>query len=268
MDLKLSGKTAFISGSTQGIGFAIAQSLLNEGANVIINGRSESKVAEAVQKLKESTPGGTSGGSASGFAADFSKVEEVNALLDQLPDIDILVNNAGIFEPKPFTEISDQEWFRFFEVNVLSGVRLARYFFPKMIAKDWGRIIFISSESGVNIPEEMIHYGTTKTAQLAVSRGLAELTKGTNVTVNTVMPGPTKSEGVADFVKQLGEVNNMSAEQAEKDFFKNARPTSLLQRFASVEEIANLVTYVASPLSSGTNGSALKVDGGVAKFII
>jgi len=274
MDLKLNGKTAFVSGSTQGIGFAIAQSLLKEGANVIINGRSESKVAEAVQKLRESTPSGMppSGmppsGNASGIAADFSKVEEVNALLEQLRDIDILVNNAGIFEPKPFTEISDEEWFRFFEVNVLSGVRLSRHFFPKMIAKDWGRIIFISSESGVNIPEEMIHYGTTKTAQLAISRGLAELTKGTNVTVNTVMPGPTKSEGVADFVKQLGEANNMSAEQAEKDFFKNARPTSLLQRFASVEEIANLVTYVASPLSSGTNGSALKVDGGVAKFII
>lgn len=269
MDLKLNGKIAFISGSTQGIGFAIAQSLLKEGAQVIINGRSESKVAEAVQKLKESSPGGTPpGANASGIAADFSKIEEVNALLEQLPDIDILVNNAGIFEPKQFTEISDEDWFRFFEVNVLSGVRLARYFFPKMIAKDWGRIIFISSESGVNIPEEMIHYGTTKTAQLAVSRGLAELTKGTNVTVNTVMPGPTKSEGVADFVKQLGEANNMSAEQAEKDFFKNARPTSLLQRFASVEEIANLVTYVASPLSSATNGSALKVDGGVAKFII
>lgn len=264
MDLQLKGKTAFISGSTQGIGFAIAQSLLKEGANVIINGRSEGKVAEAVQKLSQLS----AAAEVSGFAADFSKVDEVNALLARLPDVDILVNNAGIFEPKAFTDISDDEWFRFFEVNVLSGVRLARYFFPKMIEKNWGRIIFISSESGVNIPEEMIHYGTTKTAQLAVSRGLAELTKGTNVTVNTVMPGPTKSEGVADFVKQLGEANGMSAEQAEKDFFKNARPTSLLQRFASVEEIANLVTYVASPLSSGTNGSALKVDGGVAKFII
>lgn len=264
MDLQLKGKTAFISGSTQGIGFAIAQGLLREGANVIINGRSEAKVAEAVQKLSALSVSAE----VSGVAADFSKVDEVNALLARLPDVDILVNNAGIFEPKAFTDISDEEWFRFFEVNVLSGVRLARYFFPKMIGKDWGRIIFISSESGVNIPEEMIHYGTTKTAQLAVSRGLAELTKGTNVTVNTIMPGPTKSEGVADFVKQLGESNNMSAEQAEKDFFKNARPTSLLQRFASVEEIANLVTYVASPLSSGTNGSALKVDGGVAKFII
>ncbi len=178
------------------------------------------------------------------------------------------MNNAGIFEPKPFTDITDEDWFRFFEVNVMSGVRLSRHFLPQMLAKNWGRIIFISSESAVNIPEEMIHYGTTKTAQLAVSRGLAELTKGTNVTVNTVMPGPTKSEGVADFVKQLGEANNQSPEEAETDFFKTARPTSLLQRFATVEEIANLVTYVASPLSSGTNGSALKVDGGVAKFII
>ncbi|TLU98153.1 SDR family NAD(P)-dependent oxidoreductase [Dyadobacter luticola] len=264
MDLQLKGKTAFISGSTQGIGFAIAQGLLKEGAQVIINGRSEGKLAEAVDKLKNAYPEGN----VSGLAADFSKVEEVDALLQKLPEVDILVNNAGIFEPKSFVDITDADWFRFFEVNVLSGVRLSRHLFPKMIAKNWGRIIFISSESGVNIPEEMIHYGTTKTAQLAVSRGLAELTKGTNVTVNTVMPGPTKSEGVADFVKQLGAANNVTAEEAEKDFFKNARPTSLLQRFAHVEEIANLVTYVASPLSSGTNGSALKVDGGVAKFII
>lgn len=264
MDLQLKGKTAFISGSTQGIGFAIAQNLLKEGANVVINGRTQSKVAEAVQRLQENHPSGA----VSGLAADFSKVEEVNALLENLPEIDILINNAGIFEPQAFTDITDADWFKFFEVNVLSGVRLSRHYFPKMIAKDWGRIIFISSESAVNIPEEMIHYGMTKTAQLAVSRGLAELTKGTNVTVNSVLPGPTKSEGVAEFVKQLGAANNVSTEQAETDFFKDARPTSLLQRFASVEEIANLVTYVASPLSSGTNGSALKVDGGVAKFII
>ncbi|KQS23894.1 SDR family NAD(P)-dependent oxidoreductase [Dyadobacter sp. Leaf189] len=264
MDLQLNGKTAFVSGSTQGIGLAIARSLAQEGASVILNGRSEGKVNEAVAKLQQAIPGAA----ISGIAADFSKAEEVKGLLEKLPEIDILVNNAGIFEPKPFTDITDEEWFKFFEVNVMSGVRLSRYFLPKMLAKNWGRIIFISSESAVNIPEEMIHYGTTKTAQLGVSRGLAELTKGTDVTVNTVMPGPTKSEGVADFVKQLGAANNQSFEEAEKDFFKTARPTSLLQRFASVEEIANLVTYVASPLSSGTNGSALKVDGGVAKFII
>ena len=264
MDLQLKGKTAFISGSTQGIGFAIAQNLLKEGANVVINGRTQSKVADAVQRLKNDNPAGN----VSGIAADFSKVEDVNALLESLPEVDILVNNAGIFEPQAFTDITDESWFKFFEVNVLSGVRLSRHYFPKMIAKDWGRIIFISSESAVNIPEEMIHYGMTKTAQLAVSRGLSELTKGTNVTVNSVLPGPTKSEGVAEFVKQLGAANQVSSEQAEKDFFKDARPTSLLQRFTSVEEIANLVTYVASSLSSGTNGAALKVDGGVAKFII
>ena len=264
MDLQLKGKTAFISGSTQGIGFAIAENLLKEGASVVINGRSEAKVADAVQRLKDLFPGEN----VSGLAADFSKVEEVDKLLQSLTEVDILINNAGIFEPKPFVDITDADWMKFFEVNVLSGVRLARHYFPKMLAKDWGRIIFISSESALNIPEEMIHYGMTKTAQLAVSRGLSELTKGTNVTVNSVLPGPTKSEGVAEFVKQMGAGNNVSAEEAEKDFFKTARPTSLLQRFATVREIANLVTYVASPLSSGTNGSALKVDGGVAKFIV
>lgn len=264
MDLQLKGKTAFISGSTQGIGFAIAHKLLEEGAAVIINGRTETRINEAIDKLKQLVPDAN----VSGAAADFSKANEVNTLLESLPDIDILINNAGIFEPKPFVEITDEDWFRFFEVNVLSGVRLSRYLFPKMLAKDWGRIIFISSESAVNIPEEMIHYGTTKTAQLAISRGLAELTKGTNVTVNAILPGPTKSEGVGEFVKQMAASANITSEEAEKDFFKTARPTSLLQRFASVEEIANLVTYIASPLSSGTNGSALKVDGGVAKSIM
>ncbi|KAA6440941.1 SDR family oxidoreductase [Dyadobacter flavalbus] len=264
MDLQLQGKTAFISGSTQGIGFAIASSLLKEGASVIINGRTEQKVNEAVGKLKSLFPQAE----VSGKAADFSKSEEVAALLESLPDVDILINNAGIFEPKPFTEIPDEDWFRFFEVNVMSGVRLARHFLPKMLSRNWGRILFISSESAVNIPEEMIHYGTTKTAQLAISRGLAELTKGTSVTVNSILPGPTKSEGVAEFVKQLASAASVTAEEAEKDFFKNARPSSLLQRFTSVEEIANLVTYISSPLSSGTNGSALKVDGGVAKFIL
>jgi NAD(P)-dependent dehydrogenase (short-subunit alcohol dehydrogenase family) len=264
MDLQLKGKTAFVSGSTAGIGFAIASKLLEEGATVIINGRTEARVVEAIEKLRSLFPDAL----ISGVAADFSKVEQVNTMLENLPDIDILINNAGIFEPKPFIEIPDEDWFRFFEVNVLSGVRLARYFFPKMLAKDWGRIIFISSESAVNIPEEMIHYGATKTMQLAVSRGLAELTKGTQVTVNSILPGPTKSEGVAEFVKQLASGANVTAEEAEKDFFKTARPSSLLQRFATVEEIANLVVYVASPLSSATNGAALKVDGGVAKFII
>jgi NAD(P)-dependent dehydrogenase (short-subunit alcohol dehydrogenase family) len=264
MDLQLKNKTAFVSGSTQGIGFAIAHSLLAEGAEVIINGRSQQRVDAAVDELKKLIPSAK----VSGVPADFSRAEDIKQLIAKLPDIDILVNNAGIFEPKPFVEITDEDWLRFYEVNVLSGVRLSRHFFPKMIAKNWGRIIFISSESAINIPEEMIHYGMTKTAQLSVSRGLAELTKGTGVTVNSVLPGPTKSEGVEEFVKQLASAQKVTPQEAEQNFFKTARPTSLLQRFASVQEVANLVTYVASPLSSGTNGSALRVDGGVAKLII
>ncbi|HEY9049793.1 MAG TPA: SDR family NAD(P)-dependent oxidoreductase [Ohtaekwangia sp.] len=264
MDLQLKNKTAFISGSTQGIGFAIAQGLLAEGAAVIINGRTQQRVDQAVKELKAKYPAAT----VSGIPADFSKVADINKLLQQLPDIDILVNNAGIFEPKAFTEITDEDWLRFYEINVLSGVRLSRHFFPKMLAKNWGRIIFISSESAINIPEEMIHYGMTKTAQLSISRGLAELTKGTGVTVNSVLPGPTKSEGVEEFVKQIATVQKVTPQEAEQNFFKTARPTSLLQRFATVEEVANLVTYVASPLSSATNGTALRVDGGVAKLIL
>ncbi|MFX1708150.1 SDR family NAD(P)-dependent oxidoreductase [Chitinophaga sp. CC14] len=263
MDLQLKGKTALISGSTQGIGLAIALQLLKEGAVVIINGRTAARIDEAIAKLKQQVPDAQ----VTGVAADFSKVEEVNQLLEKVQEVDILVNNAGIFEPKPFEEITDAEWFHFFEVNVMSGVRLSRYFFPKMLAKNWGRIIFIASESAVMIPEEMIHYGTTKTAQLAVSRGLAELTKGTGVTVNTVMPGPTKSEGVDDFIKKLAESDMVSPEKAEEDFFKNMRPSSLIQRFAKVSEIANLVTYISSPLSAATNGAALRADGGLLRTI-
>jgi NAD(P)-dependent dehydrogenase (short-subunit alcohol dehydrogenase family) len=264
MDLQLKNKIVFVSGSTQGIGFAIAHHLLSEGAKVIINGRSAKRVEESAGKLRQLVPGAN----VSGIAADFSKPAEINKLLGELPDLDILINNVGIFEPKAFVDISDEDWLRFFEVNVLSGIRLARHCFQKMIKKNWGRIIFISSESAINIPEEMIQYGMTKTAQLAVSRGLAELTKGTAVTVNSILPGPTASEGVEEFVKQLAASQNISPEQAEKDFFKTARPTSLLQRFATVDEIAALVVFVASPLSSATNGSALRVDGGVVKTII
>jgi NAD(P)-dependent dehydrogenase (short-subunit alcohol dehydrogenase family) len=264
MDLQLKGKTAFISGSTQGIGFAIALQLLKEGASVVINGRTEDRVKESVEKLKQLVPGAT----ISGVAADFSKAADVNKLIEKVPVVDILVNNAGIFEPKPFGEITDEEWLRFFEVNVLSGVRLSRHYFPLMLKQNWGRIIFISSESAVMIPEEMIHYGMTKTAQLSVSRGLAELTKSTNVTVNTVMPGPTKSEGVVEFIKQVAISKQITPEEAEKDFFKTMRPSSLIQRFADVSEIANLVTYVASPLSAATNGAALRADGGLVKSIV
>lgn len=264
MDLKLADKKAFISGSTAGIGYAIAERFLKEGAEVIINGRSQESVDAAVQNLKSST----GNDKVSGVAADFSKVAEVNQLLEAIPDVDILINNAGIFEPKAFTEIPDEDWFRFFEINVMSGVRLARNYFPKMLEKNWGRIIFISSESGVFIPDEMIHYGMSKTAQIAVSRGLAELTKGTNVTVNTILPGPTKSRGVGDFIEDLANSNNSSVEGVEKEFFKTMRPTSLIQRFASVEEVADTVVYFSSPLASATNGAAIRAEGGLVKSIL
>lgn len=264
MDLQLKGKTALVTGSTQGIGYAIAQQLLQEGTTVIINGRTTARINEAITRLQQDVPGAN----VSGVAADFSKVQEVNALLKTVPEVDILINNAGIFEPKAFADIPDEEWFRFFEVNVMSGVRLSRHYFPKMLAKNWGRIIFIASESAIMIPQEMIHYGFTKTAQLAVSRGLAELTKGTGVTVNSVLPGPTRSEGVEAFIKQLGASKGITPQEAEADFFNTDRPTSLLQRFATVQEIANLVTYTASPLAAATNGAALRADGGLVRSII
>jgi NAD(P)-dependent dehydrogenase (short-subunit alcohol dehydrogenase family) len=264
MDLQLKDKTALVTGSTQGIGYAIAKQLLAEGAIVIINGRTDQRVATAISKLKSEVPGAN----ISGLAADFSNTDDVNRLIKALPEIDILVNNAGIFEPKPFLEIPDEEWLRFFKINVLSGVQLSRAVLPKMLAKNWGRIIFISSESALNIPEEMIHYGATKTMQLGVSRGIAELTRNTNVTVNSVLPGPTKSEGVEEFINQVGSSKNISKEEAEKDFFKTLRPSSIIQRFADVSEIANLVVYVASPLSSATNGAALRADGGLVKLIM
>lgn len=264
MDLKLRDKIAFVSGSTSGIGFAIAKRLLIEGAQVIVNGRTQKSVDEAVSQLKNSAMDSKM----SGIFADFSKVNEVNKLLEQLPEVDILVNNVGIFEPKSFTDIPDEDWFRFFEINVMSGIRLARHYFPKMLQKDCGRIIFISSESAVFIPDEMIHYGMTKAAQLAVSRGMAELTKGTNVTVNSILPGPTKSKGVGNFIEDLSKANNKSIEEVEKDFFRNMRPTSLLQRFASIEEIADTVVYYSSPLASATNGAAIRVEGGLIRSIL
>jgi NAD(P)-dependent dehydrogenase (short-subunit alcohol dehydrogenase family) len=264
MDLKLDGKTVFVSGSTAGIGFAIAQRFLQEGARVVINGRTKEGVDQAVDELESLVEGAN----ISGIAADFSNVEEVNQLLEQLPEVDILVNNAGIFEPKPFADIPDEDWFRFFEVNVMSGIRLARHYFPKMLAKNWGRIIFISSESAVFIPDEMIHYGMTKTAQIAVSRGLAELTKGTNVTVNSILPGPTKSKGVGTFLEDLSRAGDKSIEAVEEEFFENMRPTSLLQRFASVQEIADTTVYFSSPLASATNGASIRVEGGLIRSIL
>lgn len=264
MDLQLGGKTAFISGSTAGIGLAIAKRLLAEGATVIINGRNQHGVDKAVKELKQIT--GKTG--VTGIPADFSSADEVNRLIAGMPEIDILVNNAGIFEPKPFSAIPDEDWFRFFEVNVMSGVRLSRHVLPRMLGENWGRILFISSESAVYIPTEMIHYGMTKTAQLAISRGLAQLTKGTGVTVNTIMPGPTKSRGVGDFLEELAKGGNSTADEVEKAFFRDGRPSSLLQRFASVDEIATTVAYFASPLSSATNGAAIRADGGIVNSII
>lgn len=264
MDLKLNDKTVFVSGSTAGIGFATAQRFLAEGAEVTINGRTKQSVENAVAELKTLMPKAK----VSGIPADFSKVEDVNRLLNELPEVDILINNAGIFEPKAFTDIPDEDWFRFFEVNVMSGIRLSRQYFPKMLQKNWGRIIFISSESAVFIPDEMIHYGMTKTAQLAVSRGLAELTKGSNVTVNSILPGPTKSKGVGGFIEDLSKANDISTEAVENNFFKNMRPTSLLQRFATVEEIADTVVYYSSPLASATNGASIRVEGGLLRSIL
>lgn len=259
MDLQLNGKTALVTGSTAGIGLAIAQSLAREGARVIVNGRTQARVDAALSKLP-------SGGS--GLVADLGTAEGARIATERYPAVDILVNNLGIFEPKPFESIPDEDWLRFFEVNVMSGVRLSRHYLPRMKAAGWGRIVFISSESGVQIPSEMIHYGFTKTAQLAISRGLAETTAGTGVTVNSVLPGPTNSEGVGEFVSQLAAQGSTTRESVERDFFRSGRPSSLLQRFATPEEVAAMVTFVASPLSSATNGAALRVDGGVVRSIV
>jgi NAD(P)-dependent dehydrogenase (short-subunit alcohol dehydrogenase family) len=259
MNLQLEGKRALVTGSTAGIGFAIAEALANEGATVIVNGRTQKRVDEALPKLK---------GNVEGIAADLSTAEGAAEVARRYPQVDILINNLGIFEPKPFEQIPDEDWRRFFEVNVLSGVRLSRQYLPGMKQRNWGRIIFISSESGVQIPAEMIHYGMTKTAQIAVARGLAETTKGTNVTVNSVLPGPTASEGVGEFVKSMAEARKTDAATVEREFFKSVRPSSLLQRFARTEEVAALVAFVASPLSSATNGAALRVDGGVVQAIL
>jgi len=260
MDLQLKGKLALVSGSTAGIGYAIAAALAAEGARVIVNGRSQASVDAAVTTISAGL-----GGQVLGFAGDLSKAAVAEALARQHPGIEILVNNLGIFEPKPFEDIDDADWLRFFDVNVLSGVRLARLCLPAMKAANWGRIIFISSESAVQIPAEMIHYGMTKTAQLAVSRGLAESVAGTGITVNSVLPGPTKSRGVGDFVETLAKADGTTVEAFEKQFFETARPTSLIKRFETPQEIANMVAYVASPLSSGTTGAALRVDGGCLK---
>jgi NAD(P)-dependent dehydrogenase (short-subunit alcohol dehydrogenase family) len=264
LDLRLTGKIALVTGSTAGIGFAIAKSLANEGAHVFVNGRTQERVDSAVATIR-SQPGEPK---VDGISADFSSSAGAETVIAKLPTVDVLVNNVGIFEPKPFTEITDTDWFRFFEINVMSGVRLSRHYLAGMLKKNWGRIIFISSESAVQIPAEMVHYGMTKTAQVAVARGIAESVPGTGVTANSILAGPTESEGVGGFVEAMAKQQNKSKEEVEREFFERARPSSLLKRFATVDEVAAMATYVASELSSATNGAALRVDGGVVRSIL
>lgn len=263
MNIELNGKTALVSGSTAGIGLAIAKGLASSGATVIVNGRKQATVDKAIAAVKVAAPGAT----VTGVAADVSTAEGCVALIKAVPSVDILINNAGIFEPKPFVEVADADWTRFFETNVMSGVRLSRAYIPQMLKANWGRIVFISSESAVNIPPEMVHYGFTKTAQLAISRGLAEMTTGTGVTVNAVLPGPTMSDGVEDFLGAMAKDAGVSVESMSKTFVKEHRPSSLIQRFASVDEVANMVVYAASKEASATNGAALRVEGGIIRSI-
>jgi NAD(P)-dependent dehydrogenase (short-subunit alcohol dehydrogenase family) len=260
MDLQLTDKLALVTGSTAGIGYAIAHTLAAEGATVIVNGRSQNAVDDAITKLQTETKGRLLG-----FAGDLSKAEVAEALVERFPKVEILINNLGIFEPVAFEDIPDTDWLRFFEINVLSGVRLSRLYLPAMKAANWGRIIFISSESAVQIPAEMIHYGMTKTAQLSISRGLAESVAGTGITVNSVLPGPTKSRGVIDFVEAISSTEHKSFNDFETEFFQTVRPSSLIKRFATPEEVASMVAYVASPLASATTGAALRVDGGTIR---
>jgi NAD(P)-dependent dehydrogenase (short-subunit alcohol dehydrogenase family) len=264
VDLKLADKVVLVTGSTAGIGFAIARSLAAEGARVYVNGRTQERVVRAVAAIRSQAPTNE----VEGIVADFSDSAGAEAVIAKLPAVDVLVNNVGIFEPKPFAEIPDADWYRFFEINVMSGVRLARHYLAGMLKKNWGRILFISSESAVQIPPEMVHYGMTKTAQVAVARGIAESVAGTGVTVNSILAGPTESEGVGAFVEAMARQQNKSKQAIEHDFFEHVRPSSLLKRFATVDEVAAMVTYVASERSSATNGAALRVDGGVVKAIL
>jgi NAD(P)-dependent dehydrogenase (short-subunit alcohol dehydrogenase family) len=264
MNIQLDGKTAVVSGSTAGIGFAIAQGLAASGATVVVNGREERRVNQAVEQIGAAVPKAK----LRGVAADLGTSEGAERLIAAVPEADILVNNLGIFEIKPFFEIPDEDWDRFFRVNVLSGVRLARHYTQGMVKRGWGRVMFVSSESGIQIPVEMVHYGMTKSAQLAVSRGLAESVSGTGVTVNAVLPGPTRSEGVEKFLGQFARQSGKSLEQIERDFFRTGRPSSLIKRFATSEEVANMVVYLASEQASATTGAAVRVDGGVVRSII
>jgi NAD(P)-dependent dehydrogenase (short-subunit alcohol dehydrogenase family) len=264
MNLQLEGKLALVTGSTAGIGFAIAKGLAAEGARVVVNGRTDARVAAACEAIRRDHPAAR----LDGFVADLSRAEEALAACERFPNLEILVNNLGTYEVKPFEPIADADWHALIETNFMSGVRLSRYWLPKMKTSGWGRIIFISSESAINIPVEMVHYGVTKTMQLALSRGLAETTSGTGVTVNSIVVGPTRSEGVEKFVEDVAKARHIGAADFEKDFFRTIRPSSILQRFATPDEVAALVVFVASPLSSATNGAALHVDGGTVRSIL
>jgi NAD(P)-dependent dehydrogenase (short-subunit alcohol dehydrogenase family) len=263
MDFGLKNKTAVVSGSTAGIGLAIATALAAEGAKVVVNGRTAARVTAALDKIRQRV----ANAELRGVAADLGTSNGVETFLKQVAEADVLVNNLGIFEAKPFVEISDSDWLRFFEVNVLSGVRLTREYLPGMLKKNWGRVIFISSESAQHIPAEMIHYGMTKTAQVAVARGIAESVVGTGVTVNSVLAGPTASEGVGTFVASMAKQQNISEAELEKQFFEKMRPTSLLKRFETTEEVAAVVAFLASTQAVAINGAAMRAEGGVIRSI-
>ena len=264
MDLQLRGKLALVSGSTAGIGFGIARALAAEGARVIVNGRTTARVSEAIRQIREAHPRSE----LLPFAADLSKASAAVAAAREFPEVEILVNNLGGYTVKPFEQVTDDDWLSIIETNFLSGVRLARHYLPRMKETGWGRILFISSESAVNIPVEMIHYGVTKTMQIALARGLAETTAGTGVTVNSVLAGPTRSEGVGGFLQNMAKSQGITTQEVEEQFFKTVRPSSLLRRFATIDEVAAMVAFVASPLSSATNGAALRAEGGVVRSIL
>jgi len=263
LDLRLDGKTALVTGSTAGIGLAIASGLAAQGARVIINGRTQRRVDDAIAQIISKQ----SDAKLAGIAADLGSSDGADHIVARYPLVDVLVNSVGIFEAKAFETIPDSDWLRFFEVNVMSGVRLTRAYLPGMRAANWGRVVFISSESGLHIPAEMVHYGVTKTAQIALARGIAETLAGTGVTVNSVLPGPTRSEGVGAFVEQLAHERGVSEATFEREFFATLRPTSLIKRFATPDEVANMVVYICSPAASATTGAALRVDGGVVRAI-
>jgi NAD(P)-dependent dehydrogenase (short-subunit alcohol dehydrogenase family) len=263
MRIDLSSRTAIVTGSTAGIGFAIANGLAAAGAAIVINGLQQVSVDKAVAEVKNAVPGAT----VRGVAADLGTAQGCEALLKAEPDVDILINNVGIFGPQDFFDIPDSEWTRFFEINVMSGVRLSRAYLAGMLRRDWGRIVFVSSESALNIPVDMIHYGFTKTANLTISRGLAKRAAGTRVTVNAVLPGPTLSEGVGEMLKDAAEKAGESIDEAAAAFVMEHRPSSIIRRVATPEEVANMVVYVASPQASATTGAALRVDGGIVDTI-